>query len=95
MDIGKRDILKIIESYGGKANFDTIKSKYEELPNPQSSYLWAHLRDLCEFGDIEEDSPKVYSLAEHGKERILKRNYSWESYYDKKKKKDIKKAEWI
>ncbi|MBW2044704.1 MAG: hypothetical protein JRI96_07430 [Deltaproteobacteria bacterium] len=95
MDVGKSDILKVIESCGGKADFDTIKSKYEELPSHQSSHLWAHLRDLCEFGDIVEKSPKVYSLTEHGKERILKGNYSWEGYYDKKKKEDIEKAEWV
>ncbi|MCK4858991.1 MAG: hypothetical protein KAS87_00345 [Candidatus Omnitrophica bacterium] len=70
MDVGKRDILKIVESCGGKADFDTIKSKYQELPNNQSSYLWAHLRDLCKFGDIKEEVPKVYSLTELGKERI-------------------------
>ncbi len=94
MDVGKRDVLKTIESCGGKADFDTIKSLYEELLNSQSSHLWAHLRDLCEFRDIEEESPKVYSLTEHGKERILKGNYSWEGCYDKKKKKDLEKAEW-
>jgi len=33
MDVGEKDILKIIESLGGKADVDTIKSKYEELPN--------------------------------------------------------------
>ena len=95
MDVGKRDILKVIELCGGRADFDTIKSKYEELPNHQSSYLWAHLRDLCEFGDIEEVSPKVYSLTEHGKERLLKGNYSWKGYYSRKKGKDIEEAEWI
>ena len=95
MDFGKRDILKIIESLGGKADFDTIKSKYEELPNNQSSHLWAHLRDLCKSEDIKEEAPKVYSLTELGKERILEENYSWEGCYDEKTKKKTKEAEWI
>jgi len=87
MDIGKRDILKIIESLGGKADFDIIKNKYEELPNNQSSYLWAHLRDLCKFGDIVEASPKIYSLTEEGKQRVLDKNYSNWRHYDK--------ADWV
>ncbi len=95
MDVGKRDILKILESYGGKANFDTIKSKFEELQPQQISYFWAHLRDLLEFGDIVEESQKTYSLTKLGEERNLKGNYSWEGYYDKQKKENIEKAEWI
>jgi hypothetical protein len=95
MNVGKKDILKIIESLGGRADIDTIKSKYEKLPNNQTSHLWAHLRDLCKFGDIKEEAPKVYSLTELGKERILKGNYSWEGFYDEKTKKKIKEAEEI
>jgi len=95
MDVGKRDILKIIESLGGKADVDTIKSKYEELPNNQFSHLWSHLRSLCKFGDIKEEAPKVYSLTDPGKERILKENYSWEGFYDEKTKKKTEEAEWV
>ncbi|PIW79823.1 MAG: hypothetical protein COZ98_05560 [Candidatus Omnitrophica bacterium CG_4_8_14_3_um_filter_43_15] len=95
MDVGEKDILKIIESLGGKADVDTIKSKYEELPNNQSFHLWAHLRDLCKSGDIKEEAPEVYSLTEPGKERILKGNYSWEGCYDEETKKKTEKAEWV
>lgn len=95
MDKGKRDILKIINSFSGKVDFYRIKNKYEEFPDNQSSYLWAHLRDLCEFGDIVEEPPKVYTLTKQGEERILSGNYSWKGNYDKKKKKDIEAAEWI
>jgi len=50
---------------------------------------------LCKSGDIVEKPPKVYSLTEHGKERILKGNYSWEGCYDEKTKKKTEEAEWI
>lgn len=95
MDVGKRDILKVLESCGENADYDIIKEKFEELQPQQSVYLWKHLKDLCKFGDIEEVAYKVYSLTENGRERILKQNYSWEGFYDEKTKKKTEDAEWV
>ncbi len=95
MDVGKEVILKIIDLYSGKADLDMIKKEFEVRQPQQSVYLWAHLRDLCKFGDISEEAPKVYSLTEKGKERILKKSYSWEGFYNEKTKKKTEEAEWI
>jgi len=95
-DIGKRDILKIIDSLGGKASEEAIKAKYEQSPNNQASHLWAHLRDLCKFDDIIEEPENVYSLTEKGKERISKANYSWKGcYVSEETNKKIEGAEWV
>jgi len=79
--------LRSYKKYIGEEMVIIEKNKYEELPNNQSSYLWAHLRDLCKFGDIVEASPKIYSLTEEGKQRVLDKNYSNWRHYDK--------ADWV